>query len=89
MQTPSFQEDHSSQIPALQMLINMGYEYLSPEEALAARSGKTSAIILEDILRQQLRLINKARISSTKEVAFSESNIENAILALRDIPLVD
>jgi len=88
MQTPSFQEDHSSQIP-LQMLINMGYEYLSPEEALAARSGKTSAIILEDILRQQLRLINKARISSTKEVAFSESNIENAILELRDIPLVD
>ena len=35
MNTPSFKEDHISQIPALQMLQNLGYIYLSPEEAPA------------------------------------------------------
>ena len=33
MQTPSFKEDHISQIPALQLLQNLGYTYLSPDEA--------------------------------------------------------
>ena len=33
METPSFKEDHISQIPALQMLMNLGYTYLSPAEA--------------------------------------------------------
>ncbi|MEO2071319.1 MAG: HsdR family type I site-specific deoxyribonuclease [Zunongwangia sp.] len=89
MQAPSFQEDHISQIPALQLLINMGYTYLNQEEALAARGGKTSGILLEDILRSQLHNINKARVSSSKAVAFTENNIENAIIALKDVPLVD
>ena len=34
MQTASFQEEYSSHIPALQMLINMGYTYISPGAAL-------------------------------------------------------
>ena len=51
MQTPSFQEDHISQIPALQLLINMGYTYLNQEEALLARGGKTSGILLEGIIK--------------------------------------
>ena len=89
MDTPSFKEDHISQIPALQLLINMGYHYLNQEEALAARGGKTSGILLEDILRKQLHSINKARVSSSKSVPFTDSNIENAIIALRDIPMVD
>jgi type I restriction enzyme R subunit len=33
MQTPSFKKDHISQIPALQLLQNRGYTYLSPDEA--------------------------------------------------------
>ena len=60
METPSFKEDHISQIPALQLLINMGYNYLNQEEALKARGNKTSNILLEDILRAQLHKINKA-----------------------------
>ena len=42
MDTPSFKEDHISQVPALQLLINLGYIYFSTEEALIARGGKTS-----------------------------------------------
>ena len=38
----SFKEDHISQIPALQLLKKLGYTYLSPDEALAMRGGKTS-----------------------------------------------
>jgi hypothetical protein len=44
MNTPSFKEDHISQIPALQMLVNMGYTYLSQEESLQARGNKTSNV---------------------------------------------
>lgn len=89
MDTPSFKEDHISQIPALQLLINMGYNYLNPEEALAARGNKTSNILLEDVLRKQLHKINSVKISSKKSVSFSDNNIDSAITTLKDMPMVD
>jgi len=58
MNTPSFKEDHISQIPALQMLQKLGYTYLSPVEADTLRGGKTSNVLLDDILRKQLKEIN-------------------------------
>jgi len=58
MDTPSFKEEHIPQVPALQLLINLGYTYLAPEEALVARGGKTSNVILGAILEKQLRQIN-------------------------------
>ena len=51
MDTPSFKEDHISQIPALQMLQKLGYIYLSPEEAMLLRGNKTSNVILEEVLK--------------------------------------
>lgn len=33
-----FDETYLSQIPALQVLVNLGFEYLTPNEALAARA---------------------------------------------------
>ena len=48
--TPSFQEDQISQIPALQLLQNLGYTYLAPEEALALRGGRMSVVLLDGIL---------------------------------------
>lgn len=89
MQTPSFKEDHISQIPALQFLVNLGHTYLSPEAALKARKGKTSNVLLEEVLRKQLKEINSIKLSSTKTSIFSDSNIEAGILALKDITLVD
>ncbi|KAA2215751.1 type I restriction endonuclease subunit R [Maribacter flavus] len=89
METPSFKEDHISQIPALQLLIKMGYTYINQQEANEARGNKLSNVLLEDILRKQLHKINSVKLSSTKEVPFSDGNIENAIIALRDVPLVD
>ena len=88
MDTPSFKEDHISQIPALQLLQKLGYKYLSPDEALQARGNKTTNVILEDVLRKQLKEINsEKRISSTKTTYISDANIENGIRALKDLPM--
>lgn len=89
MNTPSFKEDHISQIPALQLLLNLGYHYLSPDEALNARGNKTSQVILDSILRTQLAKFNTIQLSATKTAVFSESNIEAGIRALKEIPMVD
>ncbi len=89
MDTPSFKEDHISQIPALQMLVNMGYTYLSQEEALQARGNKTSNVLLDEVLRKQLKEINSIQLSSSKTSYFSDANIEAGIRALKEVPLVD
>jgi type I restriction enzyme R subunit len=87
MDTPSFKEDHISQIPALQMLVNLGYTYLSPIEADRQRGGKTTNVLLEDVLRKQLKEINSIRVSATKTSIFTDENIERGILALKNLPM--
>ena len=88
METPSFKEDHISQIPALQLLQKSGYTYLSPAEAEKLRGGKMSNVLLDDILRKQLKEINsEKRISSTKSTYISDANIENGIRALKELPM--
>src|SRR5690348_7853008 len=88
MDTPSFKEDHISQIPALQFLQKLSYKYLSQDEALQLRGNKTSSVILEDVLRKQLKEINsEKRISSSKTTYISDSNIENGIRVLKDLPM--
>jgi len=87
MDTPSFKEDHISQIPALQMLVNLGYTYLSPAEADRQRGSKTTNVLLEDVLRKQLKEINSIRVSATKTSIFTDDNIERGILALKNLPM--
>lgn len=87
MNTPSFKEDHISQLPALQLLQKIGYVYLTQEEALKLRGEKTTNVLLEDLLRKQLKTINSPRISSTRTTIFSDANIENGIQALKDLPM--
>ena len=83
----SFKENDISQRPALKLLARMGYQYLSPEEAMEMRDGKTSNVLLEEVLRQQLRQLNSIRIGSHSEARFSEQNIENGVVALRNVPM--
>jgi type I restriction enzyme R subunit len=87
METPSFKENHISQIPAIQMLVNLGYSYLSPAEADRQRGGKTTNVLLEDVLRKQLREINSIKVSATKTTLFTDENIERGILALKTLPM--
>lgn len=78
MKNPSYREDHISQIPALHLLINMGYTYLSPEQALQLRGGKPKNIILEDVLDKKLRQLNHIHFKG-QTYDFSDSNIRQAI----------
>jgi len=89
MEIPSFKEDHISQIPALQLLVNLGYIYLSPDEADRQRGGKTTNVLLEDVLRKQLKEINSIKVSATKTGIFTDENIERGILALKNLPMND
>lgn len=82
--TPSFIEDHDSQIPAIQLLTKLGYEYLTPAECLKARNRKNSNVILEEILAKQLRKINAINFKG-KSYEFSENNVQNAITSLKEI----
>lgn len=84
--TPSYTEDHISQIPALQMLIKMGYTYIAPDQAIELRDNRKTNVILTDILREQLKKINKIDYKGQTH-DFSESNIDLAIETLKELPL--
>lgn len=60
-----FDEKYLSQIPALQVLINVGFEYPTPDEALAARGGKAGNVLLEKILRSALKAQNRIQHKGT------------------------
>ena len=77
--TPSYREEINSQIPAIHLLVNLGFKYLSPEEALSLRGGKSRNIILHSVLGQQLKEINSYEFKG-KEHKFSDKNINYAIL---------
>ena len=85
MNTPSFQEDHVSQVPALQLLQNLGYTYLRPQEVFLERKGKLGNVLLEGILAEQLRRLNRINYRG-KQYEFTEANIQAAIQALKDVP---
>ncbi|WP_255700556.1 type I restriction endonuclease subunit R [Dethiosulfovibrio faecalis] len=77
-------EKHLSQIPALRLLIAMGFEFLTPTEALRERQDRTSNVILENILRSQLKEINRIRYKGN-EYLFSEENVQSAIQKLKNV----
>ena len=85
MTSPSYSEWHDSQKPALELLQRLGYIYLSPEQALAARGNSEARVILADVLEQQLRKRNCIEFKGGR-YPFSEENIFAAIDALQNPP---
>lgn len=79
-----FDEKTLSQIPALQLLINLGYQYLTPAEALAARGGRAGNVLLEEVLREQLKKLNRIQHKGGAYL-FSEENIQSAIQRLKNV----
>lgn len=78
IQQLQFNEYKDSQLTAMIMLKNMGYEYLTPNEVNELRYGKTNEVILEKVLEDWLRKNNRYKYGDS-EYPFSESNIRNAI----------
>ncbi len=79
-----FSEKYLSQIPALQQLIALGFKYLTHVEAVAERQGRFSNVLLEEILRKQLKEINHIQYRG-REYLFSEENVQTAIQKLKNI----
>lgn len=84
--TPSYIEDHISQIPAIQLLIKLRYNYLSPDEALELRDGRKSNVILTSVLREQLQKINKIDYKGGVH-DFTDGNIALAINEIKELPI--
>ncbi|WP_009909933.1 type I restriction endonuclease subunit R [Burkholderia thailandensis] len=79
-----FNEKYLSQVPALQVLINLDYIYLTPERALAARGGKPGQVLLEEVLRERLKKNNRIQYKG-QSYLFSEENIQTAIQRLKNV----
>lgn len=84
MESFQFDEKTISQIPALQVLVNLGFEYLAPDQALAARGGRTGNVLLEEVLRAQLKNFNRIQHKGASWL-FSEENIQSAIQRLKNV----
>ena len=82
--TPPLNEKYVSHIPALWELINLGYQYLTPEQALAERGGFFSNVLLENILREQLKKINRIHFKGGEHL-FSEENVQSAIQKIKNV----
>lgn len=81
----SYLEDLDSQIPAIQLLNGLGWEYLTREQALALRNGRKDQVVLTEILRPWLSDNN--RIESKGEThLFTEANLHEAIRRLLEEP---
>lgn len=74
---PKFQEEYSAKLPALALLNNLGWSYLSPEEALAARAGKPDQVVLIYLLREQLA--KRTFTFGGQEYSLSDKAIDNLI----------
>ncbi len=85
-QIPSYLEDRISQIPALRLLMAMGWQYVPPEEALRLRGGKLGNVILEGVLDEWLWSHNQI-VHKNTVYAFSEANLRGAIQELKEVPV--
>jgi len=50
-QTPETKEEYSAKIPAIQVLANLGWQYLTPGECLAKRSSNREVLLKEELVR--------------------------------------
>ena len=77
---PKFQEDYSAKIPALTLLTNLGWDFLSPEQALLARGGKVDEVVLRELLRAELK--KRTFSFAGKNLPLSDKSIDNLIAEL-------
>lgn len=84
---PKTLEDFSSKIPALLLLQRLGYTYLPPTQALAARGGKIGEWLLREVLIEELR--GRRFTWKGKEYSLSSNAVADIVRRLSSPPLVD
>ena len=78
-------EKHQSQIPALQLLVALGYTPLSQGEALHLRGDRLRNVVLDDILTERLLAINSFTYRG-RRYRFDLEDAHEAIRRLRPSP---
>ncbi|MFA0560844.1 type I restriction endonuclease subunit R [Vibrio breoganii] len=73
---PNFREEQSAKIPALTLLTNLGYQFISPNECLIKRGG-ISTVILPTVLRSVLK--HKTYSFMGKEHRLSDAAIDKIV----------
>ena len=76
-------EKHQSQIPALQLLVALGFTPLPQAEAVRLRGGRLRNVVLDDVLADQLLKINSFTYRG-REYPFDLEDAHEAIKALGD-----
>lgn len=78
-------EKHQSQVPALQLLVALGFTPLSQEEALRLRGGRLRNVVLDDVLAEQLMRINRFTHRG-REYSFDLEDAHEAMRRLKPTP---
>ncbi|QFQ88684.1 HsdR family type I site-specific deoxyribonuclease [Paracoccus kondratievae] len=78
-------EKYQSQVPALQLLVALGFKPLSHEEALRLRGGRLRNVVLDDVLAEQLMRINRFTHRG-REYAFDLEDAHEAMRRLKPTP---
>ncbi len=78
-------EKHQSQVPALQLLVALGFTPLSQEEALRLRGGRLRNVVLDDVLAEQLMRINRFTHRG-REYGFDLEDAHEAMRRLKPTP---
>lgn len=78
-------EKYQSQIPAIQLLVNLGFTPLSQQQAETLRGGKLRQVLLEEILEKQLLEINQFTVKD-KSYPFNIEDAHEAIRKLKPSP---
>jgi type I restriction enzyme R subunit len=81
----NFDETKQSQLPAVELLINLGYRFITAAELEQERGGDTSRFILRHTAQRMLSKINSYEHRGT-EYHFSEKDIAEVIDELENIP---
>lgn len=80
-----FDEARQSQLTFIELLLNMGYKYISAGEALRQRQNDTSKFMLSEIAAKKLMEINGYEVGGA-EYKFSEKDVQDAIDELENVP---
>src|SRR3546814_11664636 len=78
-------EKHQSQIPALQLLVALGFKPLSQAEAVHLRGGRLRNVVLDDVLVEQLLKINSYSYRG-REYLFDLEDDHEALRLLKPTP---
>lgn len=78
-------EKFQSQVPALQLLVALGFKPLSQAESLRLRGGRLRSVVLDDVLAEQLLKINRYSYRG-REYPFDLEDAHEAMRRLKPTP---